>query len=136
MAQEERPDLHTLMTELHKLSAKVDDLKKQIDHAKEPKNGGDLAFAAALLPLCGLTSFGFGNPLFLPFGLRLAAARVLVIQRALERAAKISGELAKAGAGTTHKSDRMEQLLDWVVEREPKDREALVKFMRAFWREE
>ena len=142
MAQAEKSELNELMTEIKNLSTKLDELKKQVEQdkgsAKDSKRGldGDLAFAAALMPLCGMTSLGFSNPLFLPFGLRLAAARTLVLHRALERAAKISGELAKAGAGTAPRSDRLEQLFDWILARKPEDREVLVKFARMFWRDE
>ncbi len=142
MAQDEKSELHALTLEIKHLNTKLDDLKKQVEQDmgshKESKKGfdGELAFAAALLPLCGMTSFGFGNPLFLPFGLRLAAARTLVLHRALERAAKISGELAKAGGGTAETSDRLEQLFDRILARKPEDREALVKLARIFWRDE
>jgi hypothetical protein len=141
MAQAEKSELHALMAEIKHLSTKLDELKKEVEHdkgSKDSKRGLDseLAFAAALMPLCGMTSLGFGNPLFLPFGLRLAAARTLVLHRALERAAKISGELAKAGAGTAQTSDRLEQLFDRILARKPEDREALVKLARIFWRDD
>jgi hypothetical protein len=141
MAQAEKSELHALMAEIKHLSTKLDELKKEVEQdkgSKDSKRGldGELAFAAALMPLCGMTSLGFGNPLFLPFGLRLAAARTLVLHRALERAAKISGELAKAGASTAQTSDRLEQLFDRILARKPEDREALVKLARIFWRDD
>ena len=141
MAQAEKSELHALMTEIKHLSTKLDELKKEVEQdkgSKDSKRGldGELAFAAALMPFCGMTSLGFGNPLFLPLGLRLAAARTLMLHRALERAAKISGELAKAGAGKAQTSDRLEQLFDRILARKPEDREALVKLARIFWRDE
>ena len=100
MAQDRKPDLAALMTEIKNLNTKLDDLKAKVesdrkDPDKESKKelDSEMAAAAALFPLYGLT---FASPLLLPFGLRLAAARALVLHRALERAAKITGELAKA----------------------------------------
>ena len=92
-------DMAKLLAAIEKLQSEVADIKKKVDGKKEPKKEYDseLALAAALAPLCGLSAFGFGSSLLLPFGLRLAAARALVLHRALDRAATITKELAKAG---------------------------------------
>jgi hypothetical protein len=76
-----------------------EDLKNEIRELKQKgakkELDSDLALAA-LMPLFGMTPF-CGTSLFLPFGLRLAAARALVLHRALNRAATISKALAKVG---------------------------------------
>ena len=118
-----------LKAELGEIRKKVEDGKEPDKHPKKPDK--DWALLLALWPFCGLTSFGFGNPLLLPLGLRLAAARTLMLHRTLERAATISKAWAKRD--DDDKSDRPEQLLKWIVSRTPDEKKAVVEMMRAFW---
>jgi hypothetical protein len=137
MAPDEKAALAAVMEEIKKLSTQVEDLKAKVEGEKKGSDkeakasDSDLAYAAALLPLYGMT---FASPLFLPFGLRLAAARALVLHRALARAAKVTGELVKAGDGTGQKPDVVDQLFEGILSRSTADREAVAKFVRSVWR--
>jgi hypothetical protein len=122
MAQDDKLD--ALTKQIEALSKKVDELAKGSDKESKKDSDSDLAAAAALLPLYGLT---FASPLLLPFGLRLAAARTLVLHRALERAATITKELAKGGG------DDKDQAFKWMMTRTPDEKKALVELMKMFW---
>jgi hypothetical protein len=92
-----------------------------------------LALAAALAPLCGLSTWGLGSSLFLPFGLRLAAARALVLHRALDRAATITKELAKAGDESPPTSDDGMHILKWFFSRSPEEKTAMFEALKSGW---
>jgi len=58
-------DMAKLLAAIEKLQSEVADIKKKVDGKKEPKKEYDseLALAAALAPLCGLSAWGFGSSL-------------------------------------------------------------------------
>jgi hypothetical protein len=127
-------DMAKLLAAIEKLQSEVADIKKKVDGKKEPKKEYDseLALAAALAPLCGLSTWGF-NPLLLPFGLRLAAARALVLHRALDRAATITKELAKAGDESAPTSDDGMHILKWFFSRSPEEKTAMFEALKSGW---
>ena len=128
-------DMAKLLAAIEKLQSEVADIKKKVDGKKEPKKEYDseLALAAALAPLCGLSAWGFGSPLLLPFGLRLAAARTLVLHRALDRAATISKELAKSGDESSPTSDDGMHILKWFFSRSPEEKTAMFEALKSGW---
>jgi hypothetical protein len=69
----------------------------------------------------------------LPFGLRLAAARALVLHRALDRAATISKELAKAGDESAPTSDDGMHILKWFFSRSPEEKTAMFDALKSGW---
>lgn len=128
-------DMAKLLAAIEKLQSEVADIKKKVDGKKEPKKEYDseLALAAALAPLCGLSTWGLGSSLLLPFGLRLAAARALVLHRALDRAATISKELAKAGDESPPTSDDGMHILKWFFSRSPEEKTAMFEALKSGW---
>jgi hypothetical protein len=74
-----------------------------------------------------------GSSLFLPFGLRLAAARALVLHRALDRAATITKELAKAGDESPPSSDDGMHILKWFFSRSPEEKTAMFEALKSGW---
>jgi hypothetical protein len=129
--------VHALKHGQEKLQSEIADIKKKVDGKKETKKewGGDLAYAAALAPLCRLSSLGFGSPLFLRYGLRLAAARTLVLHRALERAATISKELAKSGEDHEFEPDDKLHIFKWFFSRSPDEKKAMFELMQSYWKD-
>lgn len=119
-----------------KLQCEVLDIKKKVDGKKGSKKEWDcdLTYAAALAPLCGLSSWGFGSPFFLPYGLRLAAARTLVLHRALERAATISKQMAKCDEDDSCEPDDKEHLFKWFFSRTPDEKKAMFELMQSYWK--
>jgi hypothetical protein len=129
--------VHALKNGQEKLQSEIADIKKKVDGKKESKKGwdSDKAYVAALAPLCGLSSLGFGSPLFLPYGLRIAAARTLVLHRALERAAEISKALAKSGEDHEHEPDDKQHVFKWFFSRSPEEKKAMFELMQSYWKD-
>jgi hypothetical protein len=67
-------DMAKLLAAIEKLQSEVADIKKKVDGKKEPKKEYDseLALAAALAPLCGLSTWGLGSSVL---AVRFAARR-------------------------------------------------------------